>query len=242
MKFAAVGDIHVNVSDRGHLEDYFKAASEQADVLLLCGDLTNTGKPEEAKVLCDELKFCTVPVVAVLGNHDHDQELQGDICEIVKDHGVHLLNGESVVFGNVGIAGVKGFGGGFDNRMLSMFGEKSMKEFVQETVDEVLHLDAALTRLDSDHQGLKKVVIMHYAPVRATVVGEPEEIFPFLGCSRLAEPLDRKNVDAVFHGHAHIGTMRGTTREGCQIFNVSKPILEKEGYKPAFFVYEIGNE
>ncbi|MFD2245411.1 metallophosphoesterase family protein [Pontibacter ruber] len=238
-RIAAVGDIHIRETDRGKWSDYFRDISEQADVLLLCGDLTDTGRVEEAEILAKELRTCTIPVIAVLGNHDFDRDQQKGIRKTLIKEGVQVLDGDSVVIGNVGFAGIKGFGGGFDQGMLGMFGEKMMKDFVQEAVDEALKLDAALSRLDSEHTGLKKIVVMHYAPIKATVVGEPEQIFPFLGSSRLAEPINRRDVVAAFHGHAHIGTLEGETSRGVKIFNVSKPILTKAGYLLPFYIFEV---
>ncbi|MDX5422970.1 MAG: metallophosphoesterase [Hymenobacteraceae bacterium] len=238
-KIAAVGDIHVRETDQGKWEDFFKEASEQADVLLLCGDLTDTGRVAEAEVLAHELKACTIPVVAVLGNHDYERDHHKGIRKTLIRENVHVLDGDCIVIGDVGFAGVKGFGGGFDQGMLGMFGEPMIKSFVQEAVDESLKLDGALARLDSEHENLKKVVLLHYAPIKSTVVGEPEQIFPFLGSSRLADPINRRGVLAAFHGHAHIGTLKGETSKGVKVFNVSKPILVKEGYDPAFYLMEI---
>ncbi|MBT1700682.1 metallophosphoesterase, partial [Fulvivirgaceae bacterium PWU4] len=151
-----------------------------------------------------------------------------------------VLDGEAVVIKDIGFAGVKGFGGGFDNYMLSMFGEGAMKAFVQEAVDEALRLDRALARLDADHEHVsKKVALMHYSPIKETVIGEPEPIFPFLGSSRLSEPLNRRQVVAAFHGHAHVGTLEGKTSTGVRVFNVSKPILVKAGYKCPFYMLEV---
>jgi Icc-related predicted phosphoesterase len=238
-RVAAVGDIHVRENERGKWTEYFKEVSRKAEVLLLCGDLTDTGDEVEAQVLAEELKSCSIPVVGVLGNHDFEKGRHKLIRQIVQSQNVHILDGESVVIGNLGFAGVKGFGGGFDKHMLSMFGEGAMKAFVQEAVDEALHLERALARLDSEHENLTKIAIMHYSPIRETVIGEPEVIFPFLGSSRLAEPLNRKKVTAAFHGHAHIGTLEGTTSAGVKVFNVSKPILQRSGYDFPFFVFEI---
>jgi Icc-related predicted phosphoesterase len=238
-RIAAVGDIHVRETDGGKWKDYFKQVSEKADVLLLCGDLTDTGRTVEAEVLAEELKACSIPVVAVLGNHDYERDNQKGIRKALVKANVHMLDGDSVVIGDVGFAGVKGFGGGFDKGMLGMFGEKMIKSFVQEAVDESLKLDGALARLDSDYADIKKIALLHYAPIRGTVVGEPEQIFPFLGSSRLAEPLNRRGVVAAFHGHAHIGTLAGETTKGVKIFNVSKPILVHEGYDPPFYVLEV---
>lgn len=239
-RIAAVGDIHIKESDKGKWVDYFKEVSKQADVLVICGDLTDTGDESEAQVLADELRACTVPVVAVLGNHDYEKGRHKLIRQIVQKDNIHILDGEAVIIGDIGFAGVKGFGGGFDNHMLSMFGEGAMKAFVQEAVDEALRLDRALARLDADHQHVtKKIAIMHYSPLKETVIGEPEPIFPFLGCSRLAEPLNRRDVVAAFHGHAHVGSLEGKTSSGVRVFNVAKPILIKAGYKCPFFLFEM---
>lgn len=238
-RIAAIGDIHVKIGDRGKWKSFFEKTSQENDILLLCGDLTDTGDEEEAEILAEDLRSCSIPVVAVMGNHDHEKGRAKTLRNIIRSDNVHLLDGESVIINDVGIAGVKGFGGGFDRYMLSMFGEEAMKDFVQEAVDESLQLDRALARLEAQSDDIKKVAIMHYAPVKETVIGEPEPIFPFLGCSHLAEPLDRRNVAAAFHGHAHAGTMKGTTPGGVEVYNVSHQILEKEGYNNSCFVYEV---
>jgi len=238
-RIAAVGDIHVRENDKGKWVEYFKEASRQADIMVICGDLTDTGDEGEAQILAEELRSCTIPVVAVLGNHDFEKGRHKLIRQIVQKENIHVLDGEAVVIGKIGFAGVKGFGGGFDNHMLSMFGEGAMKAFVQEAVDEALRLDRALARLDAEYHCEKKVAIMHYSPIKETVVGEPEVIWPFLGSSRLAEPLNRRDVAVAFHGHAHVGKLEGTTSNNVKVFNVSKPILLNAGYKCPFFVYEI---
>ncbi|HEX8460620.1 MAG TPA: metallophosphoesterase [Segetibacter sp.] len=238
-RIAAVADIHVKETDKGKWVNYFKEVSKVADVLLICGDLTDTGDEAEAQVLAEELKACTIPVVGVLGNHDYEKGRHKLIRQIIQNENVHILNGESIVIANVGFAGIKGFGGGFDNFMLSMFGEGAMKAFVQEAVDEALYLDRALARLDGDHPDIKKIAVLHYAPIKDTVVGEPEAIFPFLGCSRLADPLTRRKVVAAFHGHAHAGTLAGKAAGGVEVFNVAKPILLKAGYTLPFYLYEV---
>lgn len=241
-KIAAVGDLHVKETDSGKWVDYFREVSRQADVLIICGDLTDTGDEGEAHILSEELKSCTIPVIAVLGNHDHEKGRHKLIRQIVQNANVHILDGEAIIIGGVGFAGVKGFGGGFDNYMLSMFGEDAMKTFVQEAVDEALHLERALARLDSEHEDIPKIAVLHYSPIKSTVVGEPEQIYPFLGSSRLSEPLDRRKVTAAFHGHAHIGELRGETAHGVKVFNVALPILEKAGYAFPFFIYELKDE
>jgi Icc-related predicted phosphoesterase len=238
-RVAAVGDIHVKESDKGKWTDYFKEVSKQADVLLICGDLTDTGDESEAQVLSEELRACSIPVVGVLGNHDFEKGRHKLIRQIVQKENIHILDGESVVINQIGFAGVKGFGGGFDNHMLSMFGEGAMKAFVQESVDEALRLDRALARLDAEYQCDKKIAIMHYSPVKDTVIGEPEVIYPFLGSSRLAEPLNRRQVLAAFHGHAHVGSLEGKTSSGVSVYNVAKPILLKAGFKCPFYVLEV---
>jgi Icc-related predicted phosphoesterase len=240
VRVAAVGDIHVRQGEKGKWQACFGEVSERADVLLLCGDLTDTGDEDEAKILADELKTCRVPVVAVLGNHDYEKGKHKIIRQTMQDAGVHMLDGEAVVIKGVGFAGVKGFGGGFDRYMLSMFGEAAMKAFVQETVDEVLRLDRALTSLDKEHGDLPKIAVMHYAPIKDTIQGEPEVIYPFLGSSRLAEPLNRRNVQAAFHGHAHVGVLEGATETGIKVFNVALPILQKYGNDCGFYIFEVG--
>ncbi len=238
VKIAAVGDIHVRETDKGKWVEFFREVSKSAKVLLICGDLTDTGDEAEAHVLSEELRSCSIPVVGVLGNHDFEKGRHKLIRQIVHKENVYILDGEAVVLEDIGFAGVKGFGGGFDNRMLSMFGEPAMKAFVQEAVDEALRLDRALARLDAEYKVEKKVVLLHYSPIRETVIGEPEAIFPFLGSSRLAEPLNRRNVVAVFHGHAHVGSLEGKTAGGVPVFNVSKPLLVNKGYKCPFYVFE----
>ncbi|HEU4632352.1 MAG TPA: metallophosphoesterase [Flavisolibacter sp.] len=236
---AAVADVHVREGDKGRWADLFKEISAQADVLVIAGDLTDTGDEMEAQVLADELKACTVPVVSVLGNHDFEKGRHKLIRQILLKAGVHILDGEAVILGDVGFAGVKGFGGGFDKHMLSFFGEGAMKAFVQEAVDEALHLDRALSRLDAEKRDIKKIAVMHYSPIRETVIGEPESIYPFLGCSRLAEPLNRHKVLAAFHGHAHIGSLEGRTTDGVPVYNVAIPILQQNGYRHPFYLLEV---
>jgi Icc-related predicted phosphoesterase len=238
-RIAAVADVHFKETDKGKWADYFKEISAKADVLIIAGDLTDTGDETEAQILADELKSCTVPIVAVLGNHDYEKGRHKLIRQILLKQGVHVLDGEAITINDVGFAGVKGFGGGFDRHMLSFFGEGAMKAFVQEAVDEALHLDRALSRLDQEQRDIKKIAVLHYSPIKETVIGEPEAIYPFLGCSRLAEPLNRHKVVAAFHGHAHVGTLHGQTTDGIKVYNVAKPILVKEGYKCPYYLLEV---
>ncbi|WP_345951656.1 metallophosphoesterase [Mucilaginibacter sp. PAMB04274] len=239
-RIAAVGDIHVKETDHGKWVDYFKEVSTKADVLLICGDLTDTGDEDEAQILANELRACTIPVICVLGNHDYEKGRHKLIRQAIQNHNVHVLDGEAIVIGGIGFAGVKGFGGGFDRYLLTMFGEDANKAYVQESVDEALHLERALQKLDSDHQVDKKIAVLHYSPIKATVVGEPEEIFPFLGSSRLAETLIRNNVAAAFHGHAHAGTLEGQiNNSNIKVFNVAKPVLVKAGYSCPYYLFEV---
>lgn len=238
-RIAAVADIHVKTTDKGLWADYFREISKMADIFLIGGDLTYTGDEVEAQILSEELKNCNIPVAVVLGNHDHEKGRQKMIRHIVQNENVHVLEGEFVVIGNIGIAGIKGFGGGFDNHMLSLFGEEAMKIFVKEAVNEALSLDRALKRLDEENEGIQKIVLMHYAPVKATIAGEPEEVYPFLGCSRLEEPLSRYDIRAVFHGHAHKGYRDGTTHNGIEVHNVAWPILQKAGLEVPAFIMEV---
>jgi len=218
-----VGDIHCTKSSQGVLQPLFAAVAEQADVLILCGDLTDYGLPEEAHVLARELSAVSVPVVAVLGNHDFESGQQQAVTEILCASGVQVLDGDACDVKGVGFAGVKGFGGGFGARALGPWGEDVIKAFVREAVDEALKLESALARLRVE----QRVVLMHYSPIQATVEGEPEAIFPFLGSSRLEEPLNRYQVSAVFHGHAHHGSPEGRTQTNIPVYNVSLPLLRQ---------------
>ncbi|KAA5546391.1 metallophosphoesterase family protein [Adhaeribacter rhizoryzae] len=238
-RIAAVGDIHVKETDHGKWTEYFKNVGREADILILAGDLTDTGHLNEAEILKEELKACSIPIVAVLGNHDFERDQQKAIKKMLESDQVHILDGEAVVINNIGFAGIKGFGGGFGRYMLSMFGEQMFKSFVQEAVDEALKLDRALAHLESNYEeDLKKFVVMHYAPIKETVEGEPHEIWPFMGSSRLVEPINRREVEAVFHGHAHVGTLEGQTSAGVKVYNVARPILQR-AHQLQHYIYEV---
>jgi Icc-related predicted phosphoesterase len=236
VRLAAVGDIHCGRASQGALQPLFAQAAEQADVLVLCGDLTDYGLPEEARVLAKELTAVQIPVVAVLGNHDYESDKQGEVRQILCDIGVHMLDGETCEIHGVGFAGVKGFAGGFGRGTLGFWGEASIKRFVQEALDEALKLESALARLRTP----QRIAVLHYAPIQATVEGEPPEIFPFLGCSRLEGPLSRHPVNAAFHGHAHNGSLEGRTSGGIPVYNVALQLMRQafpEG--PPFRVLEV---
>jgi Icc-related predicted phosphoesterase len=224
VRIAALGDLHVSKSSQGALKPLFTQISASADVLVLCGDFTDYGVPEEARVLARELTNAVkIPIVAVLGNHDYESGKEMEIMQILRDSGITVLDGEATEVHGIGFAGVKGFCGGFGRGALGPWGEKAIKAFVQEAVDESLKLEAALARLRTP----RRVALLHYAPVRATVEGEPIEIFPYLGSSRLEEPINRYRVSAVFHGHAHRGTPEGRTSTGVPVYNVAMPLLSR---------------
>jgi Icc-related predicted phosphoesterase len=204
-------------------------------VLVLCGDLTDYGLPDEARVLVKELGAAKgVPVVGVLGNHDYESGEAEQVKAIFGEAGVQLLDGDACEIQGVGFAGVKGLGGGFGVRALQPWGEEIIKRFVRETVDEALKLESALARLRTT----QRVAILHYSPIAETVKGESPEIFPYLGSSRLEEPLLRYPVSVVFHGHAHHGRPEGRTRNGVPVYNVCVTVLERAapGHLPYWLV------
>ena len=222
VRLAAVGDLHIKKTSQGQLAPLLAPINDQADVLLLCGDLTDYGLPEETQILVKELTAAVrIPMVAVLGNHDFESGQQVEVCRILTDAGVRVLDGEAVEIAGIGFAGVKGFPGGFGRGTLGAWGEPGVKQFVQHAIDEAMKLESALARLRTQ----QRVALLHYSPIRETVEGEPSEIFPYLGTSRLEEPLNRYPVNAVFHGHAHHGTLEGRTSKGTPVYNVALPLL-----------------
>jgi len=223
VRFAAIGDLHCTKASTGTLRGLFAQASEAADALLLCGDLTDYGLPDEARVLAEELGAARVPIVAVLGNHDFESDAQDEVRRTLMDAGVHVLDGEAVEIHGVGIAGAKGFAGGYGRGTLGSWGERSIKQFVNEAIHEALKLESALAKLRT----AQRIALLHYSPIAGTVQGEPVEIFAFLGSSRLEEPLIRFPVDVVLHGHAHRGTPEGKTVNGTPVYNVAMPLLKR---------------
>lgn len=239
VKVAAVGDLHCTEASSGLLSPLFLQAQEHADILLLAGDLTDYGLPVEARVLAEELVSVKIPVVAVLGNHDYESNQAEEVKTILRDVGVHVLDGDAVEIMGIGIAGIKGFAGGFGRASLGPWGEQTIKHFVNAALEEALKLETALSRLRTQH----KIALLHYSPVQATVEGEPPEIFAFLGTSRLEDPLIHHPVDVVFHGHAHRGTFSGKTANNIPVYNVAKPLLEsRSGLQHAFHVVEFVSE
>src|SRR5207248_10964038 len=190
LTFAAIGDLHLKEERTSMFRDLLSEISSKAQVLVLCGDLTDVGQPREAEVLAEELRACSIPVIGVLGNHDYESDQVEDVEKILKAAGVHLLNGQSYEANGVAFVGVKGFVGGFGRRMLASFGESVVKSFVAESMAEAIRLENAMRTVRNE----RAVVVLHYAPIVDTVEGEPLEIFPFLGSSRLAETIDRFKV------------------------------------------------
>jgi Icc-related predicted phosphoesterase len=240
VRLAAVGDLHIKKSSQGHLAPLLASVNDRADVLLLCGDLTDYGLPEETQVLVKELTSSVrIPIVAVLGNHDYESGQQHDVCSRLTDAGVKVLDGEATEIAGIGFAGVKGFPGGFGRGTLGAWGEPGVKAFVKEAIDEAMKLESALARLRTP----QRVALLHYSPIRGTVEGEPLEIYPYLGTSRLEEPLNRYPVNVVFHGHAHHGALEGRTARGTPVFNVAMPLLlHSFPDKPPFRVFEMPAE
>lgn len=237
VRLAAVGDIHCGKASHGAYQEFFRQISEAADVLALCGDLTDYGLPEEAGVLAREItNGLGIPAIAVLGNHDYESGKAAEVTQILCDAGVHMLDGDTFESHGVAFAGVRGFGGGFGRYALAAWGEETVKRFVHEALDEALKLESALARLRSQH----RIALLHYSPIRETVEGEPPEIFAFLGSSRLEEPLLRYPVNAVFHGHAHRGHPQGALRDGTPVYNVSRPVLaDAFPNQPPFHLMEL---
>ena len=235
MRVAAVGDLHVGEDARRPYRDLFERVSDEADVLCPCGDLVNYGKTAEVERLLEDLRLCRIPMVGVLGNHEHECGQPDQVARMLADAGVRMLTGQAYEIDGVGFAGGKGFVGGFGRYMLSAFGEAAVKTFVQEAVEDANLIENSIRMLRTE----RSVVLLHYAPVVETVMGEPPEIHAFLGSSRLAETIDRyDNISLVAHGHAHRGGPEGRTNRGVPVYNVALPVLRTLGDKP-YRVFEI---
>ena len=237
IRIAAVGDVHFGLDSAGTLRPHLEALPDQADLLLLAGDLTRCGDPDEAAVLARELEDVAVPKIAVLSNHDYHVNQEQAVTKILEQAGIRVLEGEGDVVDvhgtRVGIAGTKGFGGGFVGACGSDFGESEMKAFVRHTKELAKNLEDALLGLEADH----RIALLHYSPIPETLVGEPLEIYPFLGSYLLAEAADRGRADVIFHGHAHRGTEKGVTPGGIHVRNVAEPVIRR-----AFGLYCLGSE
>jgi Icc-related predicted phosphoesterase len=236
VRLAAVGDLHYTKTSHGTLQPLFAQIAKSADILLLCGDLVDYGLPEETEILAKELAGVKIPIIAVLGNHEFESGKQEDVQRILSDAGIIILDGNAHEVLGIGFAGVKGFAGGFGEQSLQPWGEQAIKRFVQEAVDEALKLESALAKLRTS----QRIALLHYSPIQATVEGEPSEIFPFLGSSRLEEPLNRYHVTAVFHGHAHRGCPEGLTKANVPVYNVALKVLERNfPDQPPFRLVEV---
>jgi Icc-related predicted phosphoesterase len=232
IRIAAAGDVHFDRNSHQRLSEHFHHMEKKADFLLLAGDLTQTGHPEEMKVLAEDLRKCPIPVIAVLGNHDYHADQVETITKILVDSGVHVLERNSLVLEinnrRIGIAGSKGFGGGFVGACGSDFGEPEMRHFMQHSKNHARELEKVIKEMEADF----KIVLLHYAPTAQTLAGEKKEIYPFLGSYYLAEAIDYGKADICFHGHAHAGVERGETPGGCPVRNVAQPVI-----RHAFNIY-----
>ena len=226
MRVAAIADLHCRADSGGTIRPLLAAVEREADVLLLGGDLTDTGLVEEAEVLLDELDDLAIPIVAVLGNHDHENDRAEHIETMIKDEGIRLLDASVTEIDGVGFVGTKGFCGGFDERLVQPFGERALKAFIRHGMEEAMRLESAAAKLEDCRA---RVGVLHYSPVVGTLEGEPPELWPMLGTSRLAGALDRHRVSAVVHGHAHHGSPEGRTPGGAAVYNVSRFVHERHG-------------
>jgi Icc-related predicted phosphoesterase len=223
MRIAAVGDLHCRADTRRNLAVSLRGVDQEAELLLLAGDLTDHGTLEEAKWLAEELSQIKMEKCAVLGNHDYESGQDGVVRKTLCDAGVHVLDGEPWALNDLGIAGIKGFAGGFEHAQLQRFGETALKAFVDACIEEELKLEKALFQLRTR----RRIALLHYAPCRQTLEGEPLEIFPFLGATRLGGPIDQLRPDLAIHGHAHRGVLRGATQGGIPVYNVALPVLRR---------------
>ena len=235
VRIAAIADLHYTSEQKASLVPIVMGMADAADILLICGDLTHHGLAEEAAELAKDLAAIRTPILAVLGNHDCHSDQQEEIKRVLKSSPIQLLDGDAVEVRGIGFAGVKGFASGFGRRVLEPWGEQVVKLFVREAVEESLKLESALARLRAE----TRIALLHYAPIAETVEGEPLEIHPFLGSSRLEEPLNRFQVAAAFHGHAHHGKPEGRTTTGVPVYNVSLPLLRQVREGPPYRVVEI---
>jgi Icc-related predicted phosphoesterase len=235
MRVAAVADIHLKAEDQEKNVSQFSVVNELADVLVIAGDFTNHGRPEEMRACMAVLEHVHLPIVAVLGNHDHESGNQDELAGMLRLAGVHLLDGQCHEMDGVGFAGTKGFCGGFAPYELMPFGEGGIKTFVEIAEREAIKLDYGLAQL---HTPIK-IAITHYAPIKGTVIGEPEPIFPFLGSSRLQRALDRHKPILALHGHAHKGTFSAESSTGTRVCNVALHLLRERGEEHPFTIFDV---
>lgn len=233
MRIAAVADIHLKAEDHERNVQAFSVVNELADGLVIAGDFTNHGRPEEMRGVLGVLEHVHIPIIGVLGNHDHESGQQDELAGMLRVAGVHLLDGHCIELDGVGFAGTKGFAGGFAPYELMPFGEGGIKTFVEIAEREAIKLDYGLAQLRTN----VKIAITHYAPIKETVIGEPEPIFPFLGSSRLQRALDRHKPALALHGHAHHGTFSAETKAGVRVCNVALHVLKERGEEHPFTLF-----
>ncbi len=235
MRIAAIADLHFTPQLYDRIRDAMGRVRDEADVLVIAGDLTNYGKPAEMESLLNGLVRVRIPTVAVIGNHDCESDQQAELMRMMTQEGIKVLDGTAYERDNVGFAGTKGFVGGFGRGVLTAFGEREVKAFVQAAIDETLKLERALMQIRTP----KTVVVLHYAPIVATVQGEAPEIYPYLGTSRLAEVIDRHGADLVLHGHAHHGTADGKTTGGARVHNVALHLNLQQNPPKPYRVFDV---
>jgi len=235
MRIAATADLHFTAARYTALQDQLNRVRDEADVLVLAGDLTNFGQPDEMEPLLGAIVRLRVPTIAVLGNHDYESGRETELMRMMTSAGLKVLDGSAYERDGIGFAGTKGFVGGFGRGVLTAFGEREIKEFVRASIDEAVKLERAMSQLRTQ----KRVVVLHYSPISATVQGEAPEIFPFLGTSRLAEVVDRHGADLVVHGHAHHGQLEGKTATGIPVHNVAITLLQGQQPSQVYRVFDI---
>ena len=235
MRIAATADLHFSPQNQTILQEQLGKARDEADVLVLAGDLTNYGLPAEMEPLLNAIVRLRVPTIAVLGNHDFESGQEQELARMMTAAGVKVLDGSAYERDGVGFAGTKGFVGGFGRGVLTAFGEPEIKTFVRASIDEALKLERGLSQLRTE----KRVVVLHYSPIAATVLGESPEILPFMGTSRLAEVIDRHGADLVVHGHAHNGTPSGKTTAGVPVYNVAITLLQAQQPPSVYRIFDV---
>jgi Icc-related predicted phosphoesterase len=235
MRVAATADLHFTPARFTALKNQLNQVRDDADVLVLAGDLTNFGQPSEMEALLNAIVRLRIPTIAVLGNHDYESGQQDELMRMMTEEGLKVLDGSAYERDGLGFAGTKGFVGGFGRGVLTAFGEPEIKTFVRASIDEALKLERAMSQLRTK----KRIVVLHYAPIAATVEGESPEIYPFLGTSRLAEVIDRHGADLVIHGHAHNGRTDGRTAGGIRVHNVAITLLQSQNPPAVYRVFDV---
>jgi uncharacterized protein len=235
MRIAATADLHFSAQTQGLLKEQLGKVRDEADVLVLAGDLTNFGRPQEMEPLVNVLVRLRIPTIAVLGNHDYESGQEAELMRMMTAEGIKVLDGTGYERDGVGFAGTKGFIGGFGRGVLTAFGEPEVKAFVKVSIDEAMKLERAMSQL----RAAKRVVVLHYAPISATVAGEAQEIYPYLGSSRLAEVVDRHGAELVIHGHAHHGSLDGKTTAGIPVHNVAITLLQAQQPSGVYRVFDV---